>query len=185
MTESLRILTALARLSARLWNFDCALATTSRHSNPMSDWTCGRESPSNHRGDRHQSGGQTHGSSCRCFVFDDFVCCVVDVQDVCSSCPHTACWRLGLDLCVPTITLRLNTVPFSSCVRLATDVPTLTQCLVLKTPSCAFVPADGAGDFDGQNSGHDYWGTLWLPPTGFVNNCDGGRAHSYCDYRQQ
>ena len=43
----------------------------------------------------------------------------------------------------------------------------------------------GTGQFDGQNSGHDYWGTLWLPPTGFVNNCDGGRAHSYCDYRQQ
>ena len=27
--------------------------------------------------------------------------------------------------------------------------------------------------------------TLWMPPTGFVNNCDGGRSHSYCDYRQQ
>ena len=25
--------------------------------------------------------------------------------------------------------------------------------------------------------------TLWLPPTGFVNNCDGGRSHTYCDYR--
>eukprot|EP00287_Rhodomonas_sp_CCMP768_P011976 CAMPEP_0196720928 /NCGR_PEP_ID=MMETSP1091-20130531/3619_1 /TAXON_ID=302021 /ORGANISM="Rhodomonas sp., Strain CCMP768" /LENGTH=55 /DNA_ID=CAMNT_0042062283 /DNA_START=29 /DNA_END=196 /DNA_ORIENTATION=- len=43
----------------------------------------------------------------------------------------------------------------------------------------------GAGDFDGQNSGHDYWGTLWLPPSGSVNNCDGGRSHTYCDYRQQ
>ena len=46
-------------------------------------------------------------------------------------------------------------------------------------------PSDGAGDFDGQSSGHDYYGTLWMPPTGFVNNCDGGRSHSYCDYRQQ
>ena len=43
----------------------------------------------------------------------------------------------------------------------------------------------GAGDFDGQSSGHDYFGTLWMPPTGYVNNCDGGRSHSYCDYRQQ
>ncbi len=24
---------------------------------------------------------------------------------------------------------------------------------------------------------------LWMPPTGFVNNCDGGRSHTYCDYR--
>jgi hypothetical protein len=45
--------------------------------------------------------------------------------------------------------------------------------------------AYGAGDFDGQNSGHDFYGTLWMPPTGFVNNCDGGRSHSYCDYHQQ
>ena len=45
--------------------------------------------------------------------------------------------------------------------------------------------AYGAGDFDGQSSGHDFYGTLWMPPTGFVNNCDGGRSHSYCDYRQQ
>ena len=27
--------------------------------------------------------------------------------------------------------------------------------------------------------------TVWMPPTGWVNNCDGGRSHSYCDYRQQ
>jgi hypothetical protein len=27
--------------------------------------------------------------------------------------------------------------------------------------------------------------TLYMPPTGFVNNCDGGRSHTYCDYRQQ
>ena len=90
----------------------------------------------------------------------------------------------------------------------------------------------GTGQFDGQNSGHDYMGTvrrvlccvvsvrpcsghaparvgvrqehrervgdpkrsfcklvvraqLYMPPTGFVNNCDGGRSHTYCDYRQQ
>ena len=97
--------------------------------------------------------------------------------------------------------------------------------------------AYGAGDFDGQNSGHDYLGTVslpcpprceharsrdaaaaavagplargsgatshldWLcalsacrfpavlqvyfPSTGNTNNCDGGRSHTYCDYRQQ
>jgi hypothetical protein len=27
--------------------------------------------------------------------------------------------------------------------------------------------------------------TLWMPSTGWVNNCDGGRSHTYCDYRQQ
>ena len=43
----------------------------------------------------------------------------------------------------------------------------------------------GSGQFDGQGSGHDYWGTLYLPPTGSINNCDGGRAHTYCDYRQE
>ena len=43
----------------------------------------------------------------------------------------------------------------------------------------------GSGEFDGQGSGHDYYGTLYMPPTGFVNNCDGGRSHTYCDYRQQ
>ena len=43
----------------------------------------------------------------------------------------------------------------------------------------------GSGQFDGQGSGHDYYGTLFMPPTGFVNNCDGGRSHTYCDYRQQ
>jgi hypothetical protein len=25
----------------------------------------------------------------------------------------------------------------------------------------------------------------WHPAFGFVNNCDGSRSHSYCDYRQQ
>eukprot|EP00960_Hanusia_phi_P052167 761294-Hanusia_phi.AAC.2 len=49
----------------------------------------------------------------------------------------------------------------------------------------SYVEAYGAGQFDGQNSGHDFYGTLWFPPTGWVNNCDGGRSHSYCDYRQQ
>jgi hypothetical protein len=26
---------------------------------------------------------------------------------------------------------------------------------------------------------------LYMPSTGYVNNCDGGRSHTYCDYRQQ
>ncbi|EKX32775.1 hypothetical protein GUITHDRAFT_156237 [Guillardia theta CCMP2712] len=43
----------------------------------------------------------------------------------------------------------------------------------------------GTGQFDGQSSGHDFYGTIYMPPTGFVNNCDGGRSHTYCDYRQQ
>ena len=42
-----------------------------------------------------------------------------------------------------------------------------------------------ADDFDGQGSGHDFSGTLWMPPTGWVNNCDGGRAKSYCDYHTE
>ena len=24
----------------------------------------------------------------------------------------------------------------------------------------------------------------WHPSFGYVNNCDGGRSHSFCDYRQ-
>ena len=48
-----------------------------------------------------------------------------------------------------------------------------------------FVRTDSSGEFDGQDSGHDFYGTLWMPPTGAVNNCDGGRAKTYCDYRQQ
>merc|ERR1712216_686253 len=28
----------------------------------------------------------------------------------------------------------------------------------------------GSGEFDGQGSGHDYMGTLYMPPPGFVNN---------------
>ncbi len=43
----------------------------------------------------------------------------------------------------------------------------------------------GAGDFDGQGSGDDFYGDLWHPPFGFVNNSDGGRSHTYSDYRQQ
>jgi hypothetical protein len=43
----------------------------------------------------------------------------------------------------------------------------------------------GSGEFDGQGSGHDYYGTLYMPSSGYVNNCDGGRSHTYCDYRQQ
>ena len=48
-----------------------------------------------------------------------------------------------------------------------------------------FLSTDSSGEFDGQDSGHDFYGTLWMPPTGAVNNCDGGRAKTYCDYRQQ
>jgi len=43
----------------------------------------------------------------------------------------------------------------------------------------------GSGEFDGQGSGHDFSGTLYMPPSGYVNSCDGGRSHTYCDYRQQ
>eukprot|EP00290_Baffinella_frigidus_P008285 CAMPEP_0180126432 /NCGR_PEP_ID=MMETSP0986-20121125/5710_1 /TAXON_ID=697907 /ORGANISM="non described non described, Strain CCMP2293" /LENGTH=66 /DNA_ID=CAMNT_0022065895 /DNA_START=594 /DNA_END=794 /DNA_ORIENTATION=+ len=42
-----------------------------------------------------------------------------------------------------------------------------------------------SGQFDGQGSGHDFYGTLYMPPSGSVNSCDGGRSHTYCDYRQQ
>jgi hypothetical protein len=41
----------------------------------------------------------------------------------------------------------------------------------------------GSGEFDGQGSGHDFYGTLYHPPTGYVNNCDGGRSHLACDVR--
>ena len=43
----------------------------------------------------------------------------------------------------------------------------------------------GSGEFDGQGSGHDFNGTLYMPPSGYVNSCDGGRSHTYCDYRQE
>jgi hypothetical protein len=26
---------------------------------------------------------------------------------------------------------------------------------------------------------------VYFPSTGNTNNCDGGRSHTYCDYRQQ
>ena len=41
----------------------------------------------------------------------------------------------------------------------------------------------GSGEFDGQGSGHDFYGTLTHPPHGYVNNCDGGRSHLSCDVR--
>eukprot|EP00960_Hanusia_phi_P046447 757833-Hanusia_phi.AAC.3 len=59
--------------------------------------------------------------------------------------------------------------------------------------------AYGSGNFDGQGSGHEYFGTVWHPTHGYVNNCksvsllfdpltfyegDGGRSHWSCDYRQ-
>eukprot|EP00960_Hanusia_phi_P045831 757448-Hanusia_phi.AAC.2 len=56
----------------------------------------------------------------------------------------------------------------------------------------------GTGQFDGQNSGHEFYGTvsirnkrasstymclqIFMPSTGWINNCDGGRSHTYCDY---
>ena len=43
----------------------------------------------------------------------------------------------------------------------------------------------GSGEFDGQGLGHDFSGTLYMPPSGSINSCDGGRSHTYCDYRQQ
>ena len=46
----------------------------------------------------------------------------------------------------------------------------------------------GSGEFDGQGDGHDYDKELYMPPTGYANNCDGGdggRSHTYCDYRQE
>ena len=41
----------------------------------------------------------------------------------------------------------------------------------------------GTGQFDGQGSGHEFGGTVFTPSIGFVNNCDGGRSHNFCDYR--
>jgi hypothetical protein len=26
---------------------------------------------------------------------------------------------------------------------------------------------------------------LYMGPSGYVNSCDGGRSHTYCDYRQE
>merc|ERR1711924_408713 len=36
----------------------------------------------------------------------------------------------------------------------------------------------GNGEFDGQGSGHDFYGTLYTPPIGWRNNTDGGRSVS-------
>merc|ERR1712196_6124 len=45
---------------------------------------------------------------------------------------------------------------------------------------------DGSGvnNFDGQGSGDDFFGTMWHPPTGWVNNTDGGRSVLFPDYKQ-
>ena len=32
---------------------------------------------------------------------------------------------------------------------------------------------------------HSFTVQLYMPSSGYVNNCDGGRSHTYCDYRQQ
>jgi hypothetical protein len=32
---------------------------------------------------------------------------------------------------------------------------------------------------------HSFAAQLYMPSSGYVNNCDGGRSHTYCDYRQQ
>ena len=42
----------------------------------------------------------------------------------------------------------------------------------------------GNGQFDGQDSGHDFYGTLYTPPIGWRNNTDGGRSILFPDYRQ-
>jgi len=42
----------------------------------------------------------------------------------------------------------------------------------------------GNGEFDGQDSGHDFYGTLYTPPIGWRNNTDGGRSILFPDYRQ-
>ena len=85
-----------------------------------------------------------------------------------------------LHLCMRIFLVGLGLLSLTPCAACA-------HCMlgVLTTRLLCPPPSDGAGDFDGQSSGHDYYGTLWMPPTGFVNNCDGGRSHSYCDYRQQ
>mmetsp|Transcript_32436 Transcript_32436/g.79091 ORF Transcript_32436/g.79091 Transcript_32436/m.79091 type:complete len:99 (-) Transcript_32436:349-645(-) len=42
----------------------------------------------------------------------------------------------------------------------------------------------GTGEYDGQGSGH-FGDTVWHPSHGYANNCDGGRGHWACDYKQQ
>jgi len=61
------------------------------------------------------------------------------------------------------------------------------QILAAKTAAPAltgYIPY-GVGEFDGQGSGHDQFGTLYLPPTGTRNNTDGGRSILFPDYRQE
>eukprot|EP00296_Roombia_truncata_P008891 JP447416.1.p3 GENE.JP447416.1~~JP447416.1.p3 ORF type:complete len:65 (+),score=27.59 JP447416.1:260-454(+) len=43
---------------------------------------------------------------------------------------------------------------------------------------------ESKGQFDGQGSGHVFWGTYYTPPTGWRNNTDGGRSVLFPDYRQ-
>ncbi len=55
---------------------------------------------------------------------------------------------------------------------------------VTNLPPCLFDHTP-PGVFDGQGSGHDFYGTMWNPPSGFVSGMDGDRAgHFNCDYRQ-
>ena len=42
--------------------------------------------------------------------------------------------------------------------------------------SCVLI-AHGSAHCDGQDSGHDFNGTVWHPTHGYVNSCDGGRSH--------
>ena len=57
--------------------------------------------------------------------------------------------------------------------------------LLAEIPAEGYYGSSSAGYFDGEGSGHDFYGTLYMPPTGFVNNCDGGRSTQYCDYKPQ
>ncbi len=38
---------------------------------------------------------------------------------------------------------------------------------------------------NGNGTSYIYFGSGGSPSTGSINNCDGGRSHTYCDYRQQ
>jgi len=42
----------------------------------------------------------------------------------------------------------------------------------------------GNGMFDGQGSGHDFYGNLYAPSIGWRNSTDGGRSILFPDYRQ-
>ncbi|EKX33601.1 hypothetical protein GUITHDRAFT_155978 [Guillardia theta CCMP2712] len=60
----------------------------------------------------------------------------------------------------------------------------LQMLCVTNLPPCLFDHTP-PGVFDGQGSGHDFYGTMWNPPSGFVSGMDGDRAgHFNCDYRQ-